>query len=89
MNDAFKAVSGGVWLSVFIVRRAERLNFKGQKDMLVVLVAFAIVAGICIELALAHVADNYEIEWRQTREPRLESERQMNRTFKVASDGRW
>jgi hypothetical protein len=57
--------------------------------MLVVLVAFAIVASICVELAVAHLADNYEIEWTNPRVHDRESERQMNRTFKVASDGRW
>lgn len=73
----------------FIVRRTERLDFKGHTDMLVVLVAFAIVASICIELAVAYVADNYEIEWSNPRGQGRESERQMNKTFKVASDGRW
>lgn len=57
--------------------------------MLIVLVAFAIVASICIELAVAHIADHYEIEWSNLRRQARESERQMNKTFKVASDGRW
>ncbi|MEZ2132914.1 MULTISPECIES: hypothetical protein [unclassified Sinorhizobium] len=71
------------------MRRTERLDLKGHTDMLVVLVAFAIVASICIELAVVHLADNYEIEWTNPRGQGRESERQMNRTFKVASDRRW
>ena len=73
--------------------------------MLVFIVAVAILGSFAIEFAVRLFANNFEIEWvtpaeesgadiarniiGTMRKTRLESERQMNKPFKVASDGRW
>ena len=73
--------------------------------MLVLIVAVAIIGSFVIEYAVHLFANNYEIEWAAhtdsddtasaqeiisaMRKTHRESERQMNKAFKVASDGRW
>ncbi|MEZ2219580.1 hypothetical protein [Rhizobium sp. RCC_161_2] len=73
--------------------------------MLVLIVAVAIVGSLVIEHVAHLFANNYEIEWvsrvdrdggisaqeiiSAMRKTHRESERQMNKAFKVASDGRW
>lgn len=73
--------------------------------MLVFIVAAAILGSFAIELAVRLFTNNFEIEWVSPaeesgadiarkivgamRKTSLESERQMNKPFKVASDGRW
>lgn len=72
--------------------------------MLVLIVAVAIIASLVIEHVIHLFANNYEIEWAAPsdrdsaisaqeiisamRKTHRESERQMNKAFKVASDGR-
>ncbi|HEY0121105.1 MAG TPA: hypothetical protein VGC14_04955 [Rhizobium sp.] len=70
--------------------------------MLVLIVAVAIIGSLVIELLVHLFANNYEIEWAAhvdkggtisaqeiisaMRKTHRESERQMNKAFKVASD---
>lgn len=72
--------------------------------MLVLIVAVAITASLIMEHVIHLFANNYEIEWvsridrdgaisaqeiiSAMRKTHRESERQMNKAFKVASDGR-
>jgi hypothetical protein len=73
--------------------------------MLVLIVAVAIIASLAIEHVVHLFANSYEIEWTSRvdrdgaisaqeiicamRKTHRESERQMNKAFKVASDERW
>ncbi|EJT05934.1 hypothetical protein RCCGE510_08396 [Rhizobium sp. CCGE 510] len=73
--------------------------------MLIVLVALAVVSSLAAEMAYGYFADRYEVSWVQPalaehaaivraqgplrEKTTLESERQMNETFKEASDLRW
>ncbi|MBU2326028.1 MAG: hypothetical protein KJ755_01525 [Alphaproteobacteria bacterium] len=52
--------------------------------MLVLLIAFAIVASLLVELGLMVVRDQWEAQ-----QIRYEDERQMNSVFKRTSGGRW
>ncbi|MBB4569575.1 hypothetical protein [Rhizobium leucaenae] len=85
------------------VHRLTRLRLRKDQAMLVFIVAVAIIGSFVVEYLVHLFADNYEIEWAQQadttnsaqeiaiamRETHRESERQMNKAFKVASDGRW
>lgn len=72
--------------------------------MLIVLVALAVVFSLAAEMAYGYFADRYEMSWVRSelaehaaivraqgrlRETDFESERQMNETFKEASDRHW
>ncbi|UWU23443.1 MULTISPECIES: hypothetical protein [unclassified Rhizobium] len=83
--------------------RLTRLWLKEDQAMLVLIVAVAVIGSFALEYAVHLFANNYEIEWASPanttnsaqeianamRKTHRESERQMNKAFKVASDGRW
>jgi hypothetical protein len=85
-------------------RKARAHSPREQTAMLVLIVTVALVGSFVIEYLLHLFASNYEIEWRAPakperdtaheivrvmRETHRESERQMNKPFKVASADRW
>ncbi|WFU10551.1 hypothetical protein QA646_06800 [Rhizobium sp. CB3090] len=84
--------------------RFHRLTrLRKDQAMLVLIIAVAIIGSFIVEHVVHLFADNYEIEWAPQadstnsaqeiaiamRKTHRESERQMNKAFKVASDGRW